>query len=190
MSYPGISTSDAVMKGIQQLLLNAAGAVSALTSLHPFLSGREVKLDSTPLRNLGSLEDLSLSVPVRTAAAAMNTVKRLPMLQSLRIQTFNQHDFPSACTPILRSLCSSPTPTKLATLWVDWLVTAEHMSILAQLPSLTELIAQIELAAAPQLPLLTHLKKLNFFFGYTQPTDPFLSVIPHLQQLTDLTLFQ
>jgi len=69
-------------------------------------------------------------------------------------------------------------------------VTGEHISILAQLPSLTELTAPIVAAAAPQLPLLTQLKKLDFFSGYEQTSDPFLPFIPRLHQLTELSLSQ
>jgi len=181
--------SDAVVRGIQQTLINAAAAVSTLTSLDLELSNRDVYLDCTPLINLVNLQYLSLSLSVRTGADAMNTVKRLPMLESLRVLTVDLHPSPHACTFVLRSLCSSPLPIKLAQLSLDWKVTAEHFSTLAQLPSLTELVGRIDPAAAPQLPLLTQLKKLDFLYGHSQPSGPFLPFIPQLHQLTDLTLY-
>jgi len=119
----------------------------------------------------------------------MTTVKQLPMLRSLRIHTFNKSESQFHRECILRALCSSPFLTKLAKLSLDWLVTAGHISILVQLPSLTMLDAPIRAAAAPQLPLLTQLKALNFSLGHIQ-SDPFLSFIPQLHQLTDLTLFR
>lgn len=88
-------------------------------------------------------------------------------------------------TSILHSLCSSPTPLKLDTLVLDCVVTAEHMPLLGLLPSLTELDALIDAAAAPHLPRLTQLK--TFHCG--QRCGPFLPFIPQLHQLTDLSLF-
>jgi len=110
---------DAVVRGVQQLLINTAATVPTLTYLKLYMSEREVELDYTRLRNLTNLEDLWLSLPLSAAVEAMSTVKRLPMLQSLQIEVFEEYDPPPACTSILRSLCSSPTPTRLKALALD-----------------------------------------------------------------------
>jgi len=52
--------SDAHMRGVQQLLINAAAAVSALTYLWLHLSDRDVELDCTHLINLVNLTDLTI----------------------------------------------------------------------------------------------------------------------------------
>jgi len=183
VTHGPLCPSDAVVRGMQQLLINAIAAVPTLTSLKLHLSEREVELDYTPLINLVNLQDLSISLASSRAAAAMNTIKQLPMLRSLRIETSNSRDSHLGC--ILRSLCSSPTPTKLETLCMDELVTADDMAVLAQLPSLTGLIAEIDEGAASHLPRLTQLNLLNI----ERQCDAFLPFIPQLQYLTDLRLF-
>jgi len=184
-----LSPSDAVVRGVQQPLINAIAAVPTLTSLDLYLRGKSVELDYTPLINLIILEQLELSLPVSTAAVAMNTVKRLPMLEFLSIQTSNRGESPPTHASILHSLCSSPAPTKLETLVLDWRVTAEHIPILAHLPSLTAMDAEVDDAAAPHLPLLTQLETLDFSPNYEQSADPFLPFIPQLRQLTTLALY-
>lgn len=189
----GRGPNDAVLRGTQQLLINTAALVSTLTYLKLSLVFRGVKLDCTPLANLINLEDLWLVLPLSAAAEAMSTVKQLPMLESMRVQTCYVEERPRERASILRSLCSSPLPRKLAKLGMDGVVTADPIPALAQLPSLTVLDAHIDAAAAPHLPLLTQLNTLKFFSHYNHShysSTPFLPFISPLPQLTDLTLSQ
>jgi len=112
-----LNPSDAVVRGVQQLLINAATRVSTLTHLKLYLSVRDVKLDDTCLINLVNLEYLSLESSRAVVEAAMSTVKRLPMLRSLYI--FTKDDSHHDHTSILHSLCSAPTPAKLESLVIN-----------------------------------------------------------------------